>query len=170
MDLEAERLEFAGDFQGRRLIRILHANENLAGKWQRRLGTHLAFRIGDTEVGIDSHHLAGGPHFGAENDVDAWEFNEWEDGFFHRVVGRDHFFRETEFAESFPSHHFCRELGERNAGGLADKGRGARGAGVDLEDVNDLVFHSELHIHQTADLELDRHRLGGFLDRFEDLG
>ena len=69
--------------------------------------------------------------------------------------------RSTSF---LPRHDFGGELGERDADGLADEGDGARGARIDLEDVDDFVLHGELDVHEAADVEGLGHLEGGVAD------
>ena len=59
--------------------------------------------------------------------------------------------------EAFAGHDARRDLGDRAADGLGDEGHGARGARVDFEDVDLAVLDRELHVHQAADLQRDRH-------------
>ena len=55
---------------------------------------------------------------------------------------------ETQIVEGFAAHDLGRIFGDWVAGGFADIGHGARGAGVDLEHIHNLVFDGILHIHQ----------------------
>ncbi|MNC09162.1 hypothetical protein D3C75_567800 [compost metagenome] len=46
------------------------------------------------------------------------------------------------------------DLRQRRAGGLGDEGHGTGGTGVHLDEVDLVVFHRELHVHQADHAEL----------------
>ena len=56
-------------------------------------------------------------------------------------------------ASDLAGHDARRDLGERNAGGLGDERHGARGARVDLQDVDDAALDRELDVHQADHVE-----------------
>lgn len=74
---------------------------------------------------VDSHDFAGGAHFGSEEDVDAGEFDEWQDDFFGGDVGGLWVFGDAEFVEGLAGHDARGNLGEGQAGGFADEWDGA---------------------------------------------
>src|SRR6266700_3586302 len=55
--------------------------------------------------------------------------------------------------EPLAGHHPRRDLSDRHAGRLGDKGHGARGARVDFEHIHLAILDGELHIHQPDDIE-----------------
>ena len=64
VDLEAE----GGEVLGARaatsgFVGVLDADEDVAGKRERRLGGHLRFGVGEAEVGVDAHDFAGAISF-----------------------------------------------------------------------------------------------------------
>ena len=99
---------------------------------------------------------------GPSDDVDAGESDEGEDGLLHanNVSGMISLVKPSS-VERFAGHHLRGQLGERHADGLADEWHGARGAGIDFQDVDLFLLDRELHVHQAADFEFLGHRLGG---------
>ena len=61
--------------------------------------------------------------------------------------------REAKLGEPGSGHDLGGDLGDRDADRLGDEGHGARGARIDLEDVDVAVLHGVLHVHQPADIE-----------------
>ena len=101
VDPEAEGMQAAGEVEDGGFVGVADADEDVAGKGERRHGGHLRLGVGEAEVVVDAHDFAGRFHFGAEEDVGAAEFGEGEDGFLERVVGGDDFLGEAEvFAAS----------------------------------------------------------------------
>ena len=84
VDLETCRAKFPGDRHDLVFVRILDADENMARFRQGRLGRHLRLGVGDAEVGIQTHHFAGGAHFRPESDIDAGKLDERK----HRLLDR----------------------------------------------------------------------------------
>ena len=60
---------------------------------------------------------------------------------------------ELEIGEPGAGHDLGGDLGNLDADRLCDEGHGARGARIDLEDVDVAVLHRVLHVHQPADLK-----------------
>src|SRR5947209_1341876 len=110
---------------------------------------------------IDSHHLTSRFHLRSEGNILALVTQEGKDRFLYRKMFWDDLFGEAKLAQGFSRHHFGRQFRERNADGLAYERHGARGSWVDFEHVNVLALNRELHIHQSADVQLPRHRLSG---------
>ena len=119
----------------------------------------MALGIGHPKIGIEAHHLAGGPHLGAEDDVLPDKFVERKHRFFHRPIGRPNFLREAKFAELGTGHHLRSELGKRFTNGFANKRNRPRGARVNLKHINNFVLHRVLHVHQAGDFQLLGHRV-----------
>ncbi len=63
---------------------------------------------------------------------------------------------QVHLGELLPGHDPRRDLGERDAGGLAHERHRAARTRVDLEHVDCLVLHGELHVHQPAHAEAQR--------------
>ena len=80
--------------------------------------------------------------------------------FLDRPVGWPDFLGEPQGGQRLPRHHLRRQLGERHADGLGDKGHGARCPGVDLEHIDRVALHGVLHVHQSDHLEFPGHRVG----------
>src|SRR5262249_12962058 len=112
----------------------------------------LALGKGESIVAVDTHDLAGRTHLRAEHRIDTWESRKRE----YRLLDRDMFKRRTPQAkrrERFPGHHLCGNSGNRQTDHLGDKGYCARGARIDLENVDVVVLDCELNVHQTDDLQ-----------------
>ena len=71
------------------------------------------------------------------------------------------FFGEAELLQAHPQHHLGGDFGQRHAGGLADKGNGSRGPGIDLKDKERLSLDRKLDVHQADNAQFLRHGLGG---------
>ena len=71
---------------------------------------------------------------------------------------------QLEARQALARHHTRRDLGDRLADRLGDEGHGARGARVDLEDVDVALLHGILHVHQPDDVERAGERNGLPLD------
>ena len=70
------------------------------------------------EVEAAAHGLAGRPHLGAKDDIDASELDERKDALLHRDMARDRVFRLALLLEADARHHFRRNLRHRHAGRL----------------------------------------------------
>ena len=122
------------------------------------------------EGAANRHHLADRFHGGGQRRRGAWEFLEGEardlrhhivdgglEGGGRRALGDV----VVEFVERVADGELGRDLGNREAGGLRGKGRGARHARVHLDDNEPAVrrIHRELHVRAArlhADLAQDR--------------
>ncbi len=60
---------------------------------------------------------------------------------------------EIEACKLLARHDAGGDLGDRQADHLGDERHGARGARIDLEDIDNIILHRELHVHQADDLE-----------------
>ena len=85
---------------------------------------------------------------GPKQGVHPGEAPEGEDRLFDREVGRLDFFGKAQLFQAPAQHHLGGQLGQRHAGGLADKGDGAGGPGIDLQDVDLVVLDGELDVDQ----------------------
>src|SRR6185436_16322576 len=96
----------------------------------------LRLGVGAAEIDVDAHDLARGLHLRSEDDIDALELPEGEDRLLDgEVLGLD-LLLEPELAELLADDELRGDLRERHAYRLGDEGRRARGARVDLEDVD----------------------------------
>jgi len=77
---------------------------------------------------------------------------------------RNDFFGEAEFLQGLAGHDLGGEFWKWDSDGFADEGRGAGGAGIDLDDVEVVAFDGELHVHQAAHVEGLGELLGGVAD------
>ena len=122
-------------------VRVLA--DDHAGRGQ-ALEQRLLHRLAEAE------HLACGLHLRAEVGVDVAELFKREHRHLDRVIWRDGV-QAGAIAETFQrcaEHDACRHVHHRHARDLADVRHGARGAGVDLDDV-ELVFPDEvLDVHK----------------------
>ena len=126
---------------------------------ERQVGAAAELRLGEgaAEIGVEPHDLAGRVHLRAEDQIDAGEAGERE----HRLLDRDMArgcsargaSRRQQIRQLLAGHDPRRDLGDRHAGRLGDERHGARGARVDLEDVDLAVLDRELHVHQPDDVE-----------------
>ena len=160
-DGEAEFDELAGDLDGALLVGVLDAEENITLRRERGLGGHLGFGKGHAEIVVHAHDFAGRAHLGAEHDGGAGEAREGEHGLLHAPMFGLQFAREAEVLKFFAGHDLRGNFRQRHADGLRDEGHGARRAGVDLEHVELVALHRELHVHQADDFE----RLGERVSR-----
>lgn len=112
VNLEAEFVEFAGDFDGAVFVAVVDGEEDVSlfGKWVE--GGDLGFGVGHAEVFVRSHDFSSGFHFWSEDDVDSWETAPGEDGFFDAEARRHDFFGEAEVDEFFTDHDLGGEFGE----------------------------------------------------------
>ena len=140
-------------------MRVAHADKHLAFQRQRRTGSHLAFGIGNAEIGIEPHHLARRSHLGAENNVLPDELIKRKYRLFHGPIARPNFLCEPKLTELCAGHHLRGELGQWFTDGFADKRNRPRRARVNLQHINNLILHRVLHVHQASDLQLARHRV-----------
>ena len=69
-------------------VRVAHADENLSAQRQGRAGGDLRFRVGDAEVGVQAHDLAGRAHFRREQNVLPVKTVERENRLLHRPMFR----------------------------------------------------------------------------------
>src|SRR5580658_9916682 len=88
---EADRDQVARDFDHRRLVFVSHADEGFARARQTYPGGELGFDESLAETRSDTHYLAGGFHFRAEDGVDSREFDEGEYRGLHREIRRHDF-------------------------------------------------------------------------------
>ena len=102
-------------------------------------GADLGLDVGLAKGFAHAHDFAGGFHFGAEDGVHAGEFDEGENGFLDAEVGRGDFLRDALFGQALPGHAAGGDFGQLHAGGFADEGHGAAGAGVDFEHVDNVA-------------------------------
>jgi len=143
--LESHVDEAARDFDDVRLVVIGDADEERALRRQLLSRGDLRFGKSFAEIVGDTHDFSGGAHFGAEDGVDAGKFRPGEDGRLDEEtapgieVGAalDIFWQEL--AQLAAGHQAGSDFGHRDAGSFRDEGNGARGAGIDFEDV-DCVF------------------------------
>ncbi len=83
VQVETEVDELLRQLHGFRLVGVLDADEQVAPLRQRRTGGHLRLGVGQPEVRVDAHDLAGRFHLRPEGDVHARETHEREHGFLH---------------------------------------------------------------------------------------
>ena len=134
-----------------RLVAVADRNEHRAAGRHRAAGAELALGEGDGVVAVEAHGLAGRAHLGAEQRVDAGEAGERE----HRLLDRDVVVARSRFrskpASGSPAMTSAPILANGVPIGLGDERHGARGARVDLEDVDVAVLDGVLDVHQPLD-------------------
>ena len=108
---EAKVGEIFGNADNLAFVGVLHADEDVPLGRQCRLGGHLGFRVGDTQILVDAHDLAGRAHLRAERDVDPGEFDEGKHRLFDRVMLRHNFFSKPEVFEFVSGHNLGRQFG-----------------------------------------------------------
>ena len=144
-----------------RLVVVVHADENNAGLRQPLAGGELRLGEREAEGRRNTHHFAGGAHFGAENRIDAAEFVERKHGRLHGVEIVDGEFlhaihvddRQIQVSELAAGHQARGDFRQRHAGGFADVRNRARGARIHFEHVHGVVLDGVLHVHQADDVK-----------------
>jgi len=116
-----------GDTQG---VCVAHADEHTAGQGQRRVRGHLRLRVGNAEIGVEAHHLAGRTHLGREQNVLAVEAVEREDRLLHRPILRPDFLGESKLLERLARHDLRGQFRQRLANRFAHERHRARRARV----------------------------------------
>ena len=76
---------------------------------------------------------------------------------------------QVEVSQFFAGHDAGADFGDGYTGGLGDERHGAGGAGVDFEDVDEVVLDGVLDVHQADDVECFGHGFG-FGAQFGDRG
>src|SRR3982751_6676736 len=85
-DPETQRDKLAHDGNDGRLIRILHADKNIARFRQRRRGRPLGFSVSKPKIVVDSHYFAVRLHLRSEGDIPPLVAQKGEDSFFNRKM------------------------------------------------------------------------------------
>ena len=159
VQLKAELQQLGRQIDDALLIAFAYRQQRAAALLHIALSAQHRFREGFGKGTAHAHHFTGGAHFRAENRIHALEFVERQHHLFHRVVRRDHLFSDALLGQRFARHHARRHFRQRHAGGFRDERHGARRARVDLNQVNLVVLHRELHVHQAAHVEFERQAL-----------
>ena len=167
--LESQLLQPLGDEHDRAFVAILHADKHHALARQALARRQLGFQKRPPEILIDPHHLAGRAHLRTQDDIHAGEAGEREHGFFHRQVGDRHFLGEALLAQADPDQRLGGELRQRHADGFGNERHGARRARVDFQDIDLVILHRVLHVHQPDDLQRFRQLRGRAADVRQDL-
>ena len=152
LDGEIKFHQFFDGWQDTGLVAFLHRYKNCARQWNAHAGPQLAFREGHVEGLVEAHDFASRTHFRPEQNIDTGEAVEGEHSFFHRHM-IELLRLQFEIRNLLARHHPRRDLGHRFANHLGNEGHGARGAWIDFEDIDNIILHRELHIHQAHDLE-----------------
>lgn len=169
-DFEAHAVELSGEGDGALFVGVFDGEEDGAFGGQGVSGGELGFGVGDADIVGDTHDFAGGEHFGAEEGIDAGEFEEGEDGLLDGDVVGDDFVCKAELCEGFSGHDFRSEFGEGHADGFADEGDGSGGTGVDFEDEDIAVFDGVLDVDEAFDVQFEGESAGLVFDLFEEVG
>ena len=153
VELETQVHQVAGDLDQASLVNLAHAEQGLARGGQLDPGADLGLAEGLAKGLADPHHLTGGLHLRPQHRVDPGEFDEGEDRLLDEIVLGLDLPRQALVGQGHAGHAARRDLGQGHADGLGDEGHGARGPGIDLQDVDLLILDGELGIHQADDLE-----------------
>lgn len=94
----------------------------------------------------------GGAHLRAEQQIRSRELGEGQDDLLDGNMVNHGLTREVDIRESLTRHEERRVRGEGVADGLGDKGHGARGARVGLDDVKLPVLDAELDVDEADNL------------------
>ncbi len=157
---EAQPVQLAGDLEHRALVEIVDRDQHGARQRQGRAGGGLGLGKSMAEAGGMAHDLAGGLHLGAKPVVGPGKLLEGQHGFLHKEALHRRHLGKAQLFQAAAGHHLRRQPRNRHAGGLADKGHGARSARVDLQHVNDVVLDGILHVHQAAHAQRQPQALG----------
>ena len=77
--MKPQPLELPHDFQRRRTITFLDADEGRASPRQRRPSSCLGLRKGPSKILVDAHHFAGGFHLRSQEDIHPRELVKGKD-------------------------------------------------------------------------------------------
>ncbi|MNK62475.1 hypothetical protein D3C87_816560 [compost metagenome] len=136
------------------LVAVAHGEQGATLARHLVTSTQLRLGIGLGEAAAHPHDFTGGAHFRPQQRVDTRELGEGQYHLFHRVVGRDDLGGETLILQALAGHDAGGNLGQRRAGRLGDEGHCPGGTGVHLDEVDLVVFHRELDVHQAHHAEL----------------
>ena len=156
VEVIAQLQQLGGQVDHPFLVAVAHGQEGATFARNLVTGTQLRLGIGLGEAAAHPHDFTGGAHFRTQQRIHTRELGERQYHFLHRVVGRDDLGGEALFFQALTGHDAGGNLGQRSAGGLGDEGHGTGGTGVHLDEVNLVVFHRELHVHQTDHAEFQR--------------
>src|SRR5277367_6180614 len=138
------------------LVFVADADKHQPGVWQIRRSRQLGLGKRHREGLVDSHHLAGRFHLGAEDRIDARKSSERK----HRLLDGNMlwyvFGRESDLAQFLPRHHERRVFRQRNANSFAHKWNGARRPWIHFQDKNFAAIDRVLNINQPDHAELAR--------------
>ena len=158
------------------LVVITDGNENFALTWQDNTSAHLRLEEGARKGGIPAHDLTRRAHFRAEYRVNAGETREGQNRFFHgeprHVVIRERHLIRHRLRAGDRIRRICTALGKVGkwltchktrgdrcdgaVSGFGDEWYRTRGAWVDFDQVDFIVFDRELHVHQANNVEGQR--------------
>src|ERR1700676_2102860 len=146
-DIEAASDQHLGEQHRARLVAVAHADEAQPARGQDHARCRLRFRIRLAEGVAGAHDFAGRFHLGTQNGIRLRKLDEGEHRLLHRKVRRDALDGLALACQRLARHDPRRHLGERYAGGFGNEGHRARGARVDLEDVDHAALYRELDVH-----------------------
>ena len=126
----------------------------------------MGFDDGQAEIVVDTHDFTGGFHLRSQEGVYIFKTVEGEDGLLYGPVADFHLFSYSQFLQCGPKHDLGCQFGQGDTCCLADEGDGAGGAGINLKDIELLVFHGKLYIHETDNPQFHGHGPAGLFDFF----
>ena len=141
------------DRHDRRLVGVVHRDENAARQRQAAVGRDLRLGERHPEALGDPHDLAGRAHLRAQNGIYAGQFGEGEDRLLAGDPRHGELVRNPQFVEGFPHHYGRGQPGERGARGLADEGNGAGRPGVHFQHVDHPPLDGVLHVEEPHDAQ-----------------
>ncbi len=116
-------------------IAVAHRYEDGAAIWQIMTGGDVGFGEGGTELFVYAHHLTGGLHLGAEQDVYARELAEGEHRTLDCHVWRLDFLSEAELLQTLAYHDAGGNFGQWYTYGFRYIRHGARCSRVDFQHI-----------------------------------
>ena len=141
-------MEAAGNRQHRRLVVVIHRDEDRALEGQAALRRDLRLGKRHPEAVRQPHRLPGGPHFRPQHGIHAGQLREGEDRLFHGYPGDGKLIGKAQIVQCPPHDNRRCKLCEGDPGGFAHERHGPRGPRVDLQDVDDAAPDGVLHVDQ----------------------
>src|SRR5277367_2158835 len=141
------------------LVVVADADKHQPGVRQIRRGCQLRLGKRHREGLVDSHHLAGRFHLGAEDRIDARKSSERKHRLLDRNVFRHVFGREPDLAQSLPRHDERRVLRQRDTNRFAHKWNRARRPWIYFQDKYFAAIDRILNINQPDHAKLARQHL-----------
>ena len=138
-----------GQGDGLGLVGVLDAEDHAAFQGNVLPRGQLGLGKGQAEILVYAHDFPGGAHLRPQQGVHPGKAPEGKHRLFDCEVGRFDFLGKTQLSQGPAQHHLGGQLGQGDPGGLAHKGDGAGGPGIDFQDIDLVILDRELDVEET---------------------